>query len=308
VDINLVVDETSLDNRLDSYLSENTPLSRSTIQKLIKDSKVFVNNTIVSKSSYKTKLNDIVSFNYEENTEDLSLKPKEMNLDIVYEDEDLIVINKPKNLVVHPAVGNYDNTLVNGLIYYSNKLSDINGYYRPGIVHRIDKNTSGLLVVAKNNDAHFKLAEQLKDKTCFRKYYAIVDGVIDVNEGEINAPIGRNEKNRQLMTVTDKNSKDAITLFKVLERYSDSTFIECELKTGRTHQIRVHMKFIKHPVTNDVKYGGKKVDDSEQYLHAYYLSFIHPRTNERMTFKTKMPTYMREYIVSKGSKYEESNI
>jgi len=304
VDINLVVDESNVDCRLDLFLSENTPLSRSTIQKLIKDNSVLVNSKVINKTSYNTKLNDSISFSYEENTEDLTLKPKKMDLDIVYEDEDIIVINKQKGIVVHPAVGNYDNTLVNGLIYYSKNLSDLNGYYRPGIVHRIDKNTSGLLVVAKNNESHVKLSEQLKDKTCFRKYYAIVDGVIDVSEGEINAPIGRNEKNRQLMTVTDKNSKEAITLFKVLERYSDSTLVECELKTGRTHQIRVHMKFIKHPVTNDTKYGGKYIDDSEQYLHAYYLSFIHPHTNKRVEFQTKMPEYMKEYIIRNGGKYE----
>ena len=224
-------------------------------------------------------------------------------MDIVYEDEDLIVINKPKGLVVHPAVGNPDGTIVNALLYHCKELSDINGYYRPGIVHRIDKDTSGLLVCAKNNEAHNFLSEQLKDKTCYRKYYAIVNGVIENNEGEINAPIGRSEKNRQQMCVTSKNSKDAITLFRVMERYNDSTLLDVELKTGRTHQIRVHMQYINHAVVNDSRYAKKVIDDSGQFLHAYFLSFIHPRTKERMEFKTRMPQYMRDYIISKGGTY-----
>ena len=226
-------------------------------------------------------------------------------MDIVYEDEDLIVINKPKDMVVHPAVGNPDGTIVNALLYHCKELSDVNGYYRPGIVHRIDKDTSGLLVCAKNNEAHNFLSEQLKDKTCYRKYYAIVSGVIANNEGEINAPIGRSEKNRQMMCVTSKNSKEAITMFKVLERYNDSTLVDVELKTGRTHQIRVHMQFINHPVLNDARYGKKTIDETGQYLHAYFLSFIHPATKERMEFRVSMPEYMKEYIKAKGGTYNE---
>ena len=206
-------------------------------------------------------------------------------------------------MVVHPAVGNYDGTLVNALLYHFNSLSDINGQFRPGIVHRIDKDTSGLLVCAKNNAAHQILSEQLKDKTCYRKYYAIVSGIIENNEGEINAPIGRSPKNRQLMCVTPKNSKEAVTLFKVLERYDDSTLLDVELKTGRTHQIRVHMKFINHPVVNDNKYNKKIIDQTGQYLHAYYLSFVHPRTNKRVSFSAPMPQYMLEYITAKGGAY-----
>ncbi|MDD5842813.1 MAG: RluA family pseudouridine synthase, partial [Solobacterium sp.] len=232
------------------------------------------------------------------------IKPKDIALDIVYEDEDLIVINKPKGLVVHPAAGNYDNTLVNALLYHCKELSDINGYYRPGIVHRIDKDTSGLLVCAKNNAAHAALSAQLQDKTCFRKYYAIVNGIIDNNEGIINAPIGRSSKDRQKMEVTDKNSKEAITEFKVLQRLSSTCLVECELKTGRTHQIRVHMAFIKHPVLNDPKYSKKTIDETGQYLHAYYLSFIHPKTNERMEFVTDMPEYMKNYIRENGGKID----
>ena len=229
--------------------------------------------------------------------------PEDIALDIVYEDEDLIVINKPKDMVVHPAVGNYNGTVVNGLLAHCKELSDINGYYRPGIVHRIDKDTSGLLVCAKNNEAHRILSEQLKDKSCYRKYYALVSGIIENNEGEIDAPIGRSEKDRQMMSVTSKNSKEAITEFKVLERYNDSCLLDVELKTGRTHQIRVHCKFINHPVINDNKYNKNTIDDTGQYLHAYYLSFVHPGTGKRVEFVTPMPEYMKEYIRIRGGKY-----
>ena len=299
--IKLVVDEENVDIRLDSFIAENTNISRSQIQKLIDNKEVFLNGLETNKK-IKTQLNDIVEFNYEEKTL-TDIKPENIKLDIIYEDEDLIVINKPKNMVVHPAPGNESGTIVNALLYHCKELSDMNGYYRPGIVHRIDKDTTGLLVCAKNNFVHAALSEQLKDKTCFRKYYAIVNGVIENAEGEINAPIGRSEKDRQTMTVTPKNSKEAITLFKVLERYNDSTLIECELKTGRTHQIRVHMKYINHHVINDNKYSKKVIDDSGQFLHAYYLSFIHPRTNKRVEFKAPMPAYMKEYIKNKGGSY-----
>lgn len=299
--IELVVDEDNTDVRLDVFLAENTVLSRSAIQKLINEGKVLLNNEIPNKK-LKTALNDHICFEYEEKTL-TDIKPENIPLNIVYEDEDLIVINKTKDMVVHPAVGNENGTVVNALLYHCKELSDVNGYYRPGIVHRIDKDTSGLLVCAKNNHSHNFLSNQLQDKTCFRKYYAIVNGVIQNNEGEINAPIGRSENNRQLMTVTDKNSKQATTLFKVLERYDDTTLLDVELLTGRTHQIRVHMKFINHPVFNDNKYSKKTIDNTGQYLHAYYLSFIHPRTNERMSFKTDMPEYMIDYIRNKGGKF-----
>ena len=299
--INLVVDEDNIDIRLDSFIADNTEISRSQIQKLIDNGSILLNGEKTNKK-YKTQLDDIIEFNYEEKTL-TDILPQDIPLDIVYEDEDVIVINKPKNMVVHPAVGNVDGTIVNALLYHCKELSDINGYYRPGIVHRIDKNTSGLLVCAKNNTAHAFLSEQLKDKTCYRKYYAIVNGVIENNEGEINAPIGRSEKDRQTMTVTPKNSKEAITEFKVLERYDNSTLIECELKTGRTHQIRVHMKYINHSVFNDNKYSKKVIDETGQYLHAYYLSFIHPKTKKRVEFTTEMPEYMKEYIKEKGGHF-----
>lgn len=296
--IDLVVDEENTDIRLDVFLAENTVLSRSAIQKLIESGDVLLNGEVPNKK-VKTELDDHITFTYEEKTL-TDIEPENIPLDIVYEDEDLIVINKPKDMVVHPAVGNESGTIVNALLYHCKELSDINGYYRPGIVHRIDKDTSGLLVCAKNNMAHNFLAEQLKDKTCYRKYYAIVSGVIQNNHGEINAPIGRSEKNRQQMTVTNKNSKPAITLFDVMERYDDSTLLNVELKTGRTHQIRVHMQYINHPVVNDNKYNKKTIDNTGQYLHAYFLSFIHPTSKQRVQFKVDMPEYMKNYIISKG--------
>lgn len=299
--ISLIVDEENSGLRLDVFLANSTPLSRSYIQKLIENKRILVNDAYKSKK-YEVNSDDSIEIDYDENTL-TDIRPNDIKLDVVYEDEDIIVINKPKGLVVHPAPGNYDNTLVNGLIAHCKELSDINGYYRPGIVHRIDKDTSGLLVCCKNNDSHVKLASQLQDKTCFRRYYAIVDGVIQNDEGEINAPIGRSQKDRQKMEVTDKNSKPALTLFKVLERFGNTTLIDCELKTGRTHQIRVHMKFIGHPVVNDSKYNKKTIDDSGQYLHAYYLSFIHPRTNERLEFKTDLPQYMKDYIKENGGNF-----
>ena len=300
--LEIKVNEEDKGLRIDSFLANSSDLSRSQIQKLIEEGSVLVNNeTTVSR--YKVNPGDFITAEYLEQTP-TDIKPKDIALDIVYEDEDLIVINKPKGLVVHPAAGNYDNTLVNALLYHCKELSDINGYYRPGIVHRIDKDTSGLLVCAKNNAAHAALSAQLQDKTCFRKYYAIVNGIIDNNEGIINAPIGRSSKDRQKMEVTDKNSKEAITEFKVLQRLSSTCLVECELKTGRTHQIRVHMAFIKHPVLNDPKYSKKTIDETGQYLHAYYLSFIHPKTNERMEFVTDMPEYMKNYIRENGGKID----
>ena len=300
--LEIKVNEEDKGLRIDSFLANSSDLSRSQIQKLIEEGRVLVNNeTTVSR--YKVNPGDFITAEYLEQTP-TDIKPKDIALDIVYEDEDLIVINKPKGLVVHPAAGNYDNTLVNALLYHCKELSDINGYYRPGIVHRIDKDTSGLLVCAKNNAAHAALSAQLQDKTCFRKYYAIVNGIIDNNEGIINAPIGRSSKDRQKMEVTDKNSKEAITEFKVLQRLSSTCLVECELKTGRTQQIRVHMAFIKHPVLNDPKYSKKTIDETGQYLHAYYLSFIHPKTNERMEFVTDMPEYMKNYIRENGGKID----
>lgn len=299
--IKLIVDDDNVDVRIDSYIANNTNISRNQIQKLIDDELVLLNGKSTNKK-YKTKVEDEIVIEYNEKVL-TEIKPENIKLDILFEDEDIIVINKPKNMVVHPAVGNEHGTIVNALLYHCKELSDINGYYRPGIVHRIDKDTSGLLVCAKNNASHSFLSEQLKDKTCYRKYYAIVNGVIENDEGLIDAPIGRSEKDRQMMTITNKNSKESITLFKVLERYNDSTLLELELKTGRTHQIRVHMKYINHSVYNDPKYSKKIIDNTGQYLHAYFLSFIHPKTKERIEFKTQIPDYMKNYIKTKGGKY-----
>ena len=291
--LKLIVNE---DNniRLDAFLASKTSLSRSYIQKLIKDKNIQVNGLAVL-NSYKVKTNDLIDIDYKE-TSNTDLKPTNIPIKIIYEDEDIIVVDKQKGLVVHPAAGNYDNTLVNALLFNCKDLSDINGYYRPGIVHRIDKDTSGLLVIAKNNKAHLYLSEQLKDKRCYRKYYALVAGTIENNIGEIRAPIGRNPTDRQKMCVPDFNRQAALTEFTVIKRFANASLLDVSLLTGRTHQIRVHMAFIHHPVLNDLKYGGPYIDDSGQFLHAYFLSFIHPSTNKRVSFKTAMPDYMLDYI------------
>ena len=292
--LKLVVNEDEIDIRADQYLASNLPLSRSQIQKLIKENKITLNNDkLVSK--VKTKFNDIFDIEYEEKTL-TDIKPENIPLNVIYEDEYLIVVNKEKGMVVHPAPGNYEGTLVNALLYHCKELSDVNGYYRPGIVNRIDKDTSGLIVCAKDNKTHESLSNQLADKTCFRKYYALVNGVIENDEGMIDAPIGRDQRDRQKMCVTDINSKEAITLFNVIERFMDATLLDVELKTGRTHQIRVHMRYINHPIINDKKYGKRIIDDNGQMLHAYYLSFIHPHTNEIVEFKTDIPDYMNDYF------------
>jgi len=274
--------------RIDSYLTDTLDLSRSKISKMIKDEAILVNNK-PTKNSYILKENDIILINeYEE--EAITCSPEPMDLDIVYEDEDVIVVNKANGVVVHPAIGNNHGTLVNGLLYYSKKLSSINGEFRPGIVHRIDAYTTGLLMVAKNDKAHEILAQELSEKKTTRKYIALVWGIIKHDTGTIDAPIGRDSKDRKKMAVTAINSKDAITHFKVLERYKNATLIELQLETGRTHQIRVHMNYIGYPVVNDPVYGRrKKIDDSGQCLHAYQLGFIHPKTQNYMEFKCELP-------------------
>lgn len=288
--------------RLDQYLSEKTEYSRSQLQKMIKDGLVLVNNKKV-KSSYILKIGDVLEIG-EPEIDVLSAEPEKMDLDIVYEDDDIIVINKANGVVVHPAVGNNHGTLVNGLAYHSKNLSDLNGEFRPGIVHRIDAYTTGLLVVAKNNKAHESLARQLEEKSTHRKYIALVWGVINNDTGTIDAPIGRDEKDRKKMAVTATNSKRAITHFKVLERYKDATLIEVELETGRTHQIRVHMNYIGHPVVNDPVYGNKKlIDETGQCLHAKELGFVHPTTGKYVEFTSELP----ECFVNILNKFKESD-
>lgn len=292
----LNVDENNIDIRLDKFIKDNTDnLSREYIQKLIDEGYVLVNGKDVTKCSYKTALNDEIIVSFKE-TEDLNVEPQNIPLDIVYEDKDVIVINKPQGMVVHPAPGNYKNTLVNALLYHCKDLSSINGVKRPGIVHRIDKDTSGLLMVAKNDYAHNFLAEQLKDKTASRTYVALVHGIVHVKKGIINAPIGRDPKSRVKMAVV-KDGKEAITEFTVLKYYKDFTLIECKLKTGRTHQIRVHMDYIGYPLVGDPLYGRRKLKyGNKQYLHAKELSFIHPTTKERVTFTTELPEYFTKFL------------
>lgn len=278
--------------RIDNYLIKILNKSRNKIQNLIKTENVKVNNKII-KNSYIVKQNDNIEIN-EIEEQPLSAKAEKIDLDIVYEDDDIIVVNKQNGLVVHPAVGNPTGTLVNGLMYHSKNLSKVNGEFRPGIVHRIDAFTTGLLVVAKNDYAHEFLARQLENKTTHRIYVALVWGVINEDTGTIDAPIGRDKKDRKKMAVTSENSKNAVTHFKVIERYKDATLIELKLETGRTHQIRVHMNYINHPVVNDSVYGKRKlIDETGQCLHAKELGFIHPTTKKYMCFTSELP---KEFI------------
>ena len=286
--IRIEVENLEKNERIDKYLSSklDDSFSRAKIQKLIDEELILVNDKVI-KSSYKVSNGDVILITDKE--EDMSVKPEKMDIDIVYEDDDVMVINKKSGVVVHPAPGNYSGTLVNGLMYLSKDLSHVNGEFRPGIVHRIDKDTSGLLIVAKNDKAHRILAEELKEKKVKRKYIALVSGVINHDLGEIDAPIGRDPSDRKKMCVTSTNSKDAITHFRVLERYKNASLIECELETGRTHQIRVHMKYINHPVINDPVYGKNNHGEFGQLLHAKEITFTHPTTKEVMTFSCEVP-------------------
>lgn len=275
--------------RIDKYLLDKLDISRNKIQKLINDNNILVNGKSV-KASYIVRVDDLIEcdFLYKEK---IDILPEDIPLDIVYEDDDLLVVNKPSGMVVHPAVGNYSHTLVNALMYHCNNLSQVNGVIRPGIVHRIDADTSGLLLVAKNDIAHVDLAKQISEKSVKREYIALVDGVIKEDTATIDAPIGRDVKNRKKMCVTADNSKDAITNIRVIERYKNSTLITCSLLTGRTHQIRVHMNYIGHSVINDPVYGSKKLIDPlfGQMLHAREIGFVHPRTHEYMEFSCEPP-------------------
>lgn len=280
--------------RIDKYLSNNTDLSRTLISKMIDDGYILVNDKL-TKNNYKVKENDIIKID-ESFKEETNIEPEEMKLNIVYEDNDIMIVNKPSGTVVHPGNGNYSGTLVNGLMYYTNSLSDINGEIRPGIVHRIDKDTSGLIIIAKNNKTHEILSDYFKNKTITRTYIALVKGEISTNSGTIDAPIGRSDKDRKKMAVTSKNSKNAITHFTVLKRYKGYTLIKCKLDTGRTHQIRVHMNYIGHPVYNDPVYTNDKCSDFGQFLHSYSMEFIHPITKEKMYFECPLPEYFTEFL------------
>ena len=292
-ELTFVVEEENANIRIDAYLADVSELSRSRIQKEIKDNHVLVDGKAI-KSNYKVKENDRISLYYEEEKE-MHAEPEKMALDIVYEDDDLIVINKPKGLVVHPAVGHHEHTLVNGLLYHSKTLSSINGDFRPGIVHRLDKDTSGLIVCAKNDKTHISLSEQLQDKRCFRKYYALLTGVLPYDDGEVDAPIGRDHKDRQKMAI-DPLGKDSLTLFHVIKRYAKETLVSCELKTGRTHQIRVHMAAIGHPLLGDTLYGAASSLIGRQALHSYKVSFVHPVTNKIINLTCGLPDEMQKIV------------
>ena len=294
----VLVPEELVGVRLDKVLSELfSDLSRSYIQQLIKDQQVLINGKN-EKANYKCRLNDQIDITIPE-PEALDVVPEEMDLDIVHEDDYVIVVNKPSGMVVHPAPGSMSGTLVNGLMAQAKNLSGINGVLRPGIVHRIDKDTSGLLMVAKNDLAHESLVNQLVEKTVTRRYIALVHGVIPHDNGTIDAPIGRDPKDRKKMTVIE-GGKHAVTHFKVLRRFKDFTLIECRLETGRTHQIRVHMKYIGYPLAGAPQYGPRKTIGGEhgQFLHAAILGFDHPKTGEYLEFSTPLPSYFEEALES----------
>lgn len=296
--------ENSETMRIDKFLKEELEdISRTLIQDLIKGENILVNGKAV-KANYNLKQNDEIKVTILD-PEISDIVPQDIPLDIYYEDEDVIVINKPSGMVVHPGCGNYDNTLVNALMYHCKDLSSINGVIRAGIVHRIDKDTSGLLVSCKNDMAHRHLSEQFYNKTVTRKYYALVHGVINHNLGKIDAPIGRDPNNRQMMGIVN-NGKHAVTHFKVIERFSEYTFVELQLETGRTHQIRAHMKYIGFPLVGDQVYGPKKViGENGQFLHAKTLGFTHPRTGKFMEFECPLPDYYESFL-NELREYEKS--
>ena len=295
--LNYIINEDQEGQRIDKYLSINIEgKSRSFIQGLIDEKKVMANDKII-KSNYKLKNKDLITVEMPDPVE-LNVEPEKMDLDIVYEDEDVIVVNKAKGVVVHPAPGNYTGTLVNGILYYCSDLSGINGVIRPGIVHRIDKDTSGILVIAKNEEAHNKLAIQFKDHSIKREYYALVEGKFSNTNGTIDKPLGRDKKERIKMAINE-DGKRAVTHYEVLEQYDKGvSLVKCTLETGRTHQIRVHMASIGHPLVGDLVYGYKrqKFNIEGQALHAKTLGFIHPRTNEYIEFTSELPKYFKELL------------
>ena len=292
--------------RLDKVLTGELGLSRTTIQSWLKAGLISVNGEVV-KSNYKAQSGDEVTILQKE--EDvITIQPENIPLDIVFEDDSLIVVNKPSGMVVHPSKGHYSGTLVNALLYHSNSLSDSTSeeIYRPGLVHRIDKDTSGLLVIAKNNDVHQKLAEQIAENKMNREYIAIVDGHFAHETGVVDAPLSRHQTNR-LKRVVEKGGKNAITHFVVLDSFSDYSLVSCRLETGRTHQIRAHMEFIKHPIVNDPLYHpkGKNATEFGQFLHARTLSFTHPLTGEKLNFQVEPPKEFAEFIQLNKGHFED---
>lgn len=289
----MIVVNKEVNERIDKYLASITDLSRETITKMIDSEYILVNGKKV-KASYKPVVGDKIEIK-DGFVKDTKIDAKKLDLDIVYEDEYLMVINKPSGLVVHPGSGNKDNTLVNGLMYYTKNLSDIGDSDRPGIVHRLDKDTSGLMLVAKENKTHEILAEEFKKHNIHREYIALVDGVIEVSRGTIDAPIKRSKENYQKMTVAS-GGKKAITNFEVIKRYKNNTLIRLILETGRTHQIRVHMAYIGYPIHNDPVYNKKVSTSFGQFLHSEYLKFIHPITKKELEFRCSLPDEFQEYL------------
>lgn len=291
------IDENLADERIDKVIASLTDGTRSFVQKNIEQGNVFVNGKAVSKN-YRCSFGDEISVSLSEPVK-LDIKAENIPLDIRYEDDCLLVVNKPKGMVVHPAPGNYSGTLVNALMYHcGDSLSGINGVIRPGIVHRIDKDTSGLLIVAKNDMSHNFLAEQIKEHSFTREYRAVIVGHLKESSGTVDAPIGRNPKDRKKMAVTDKNSKNAVTHYQVLEEFNGYSLVKLNLETGRTHQIRVHMSYLGHPVAGDELYGGKRKDDglNGQCLHAGLIGFIHPETKEYIEICAEYPPYFEDFL------------
>lgn len=301
----IVVTGAEVGKRLDLFLSEEIDESRSYVKNLTEQGLVTVNSKAV-KAGYNVKNGDIVEYELPE-IKQLDLTPADIPIDVIYEDDDVAVINKAQGMVVHPAPGSYDNTLVNALLFRLKSLSSINGVARPGIVHRLDKDTSGLLVVAKNDEAHVSLQSQIASKEAKRYYIALVDGVINKDEGVIDTNIDRSQKDRKMMAVCrEGKGRRAITYYKVLERLGGYTLVEYELKTGRTHQIRVHSKHIGHPIVGDSVYGGStSLYDQGQLLHAFRLQFTHPSTKELMTFEAPLPNYFAEILAKLRNKYNK---
>lgn len=301
--IEIYVDEDD-NERLDYYLStELNEVSRTYIQKLIKDKLVEVNG-LEKKSSYLVKEGDKIIVNLPKPKE-LEIVPENLPLDIIYQDDDIVVVNKSQDMVVHPAPGNYTGTLVNALLYHIDSLSSINGVIRPGIVHRLDKDTSGILIVAKNDISHRALSEQLKDRNVYREYIALLNGVLKNDKGTINAPIGRDPNNRKKMKVISTNSKEAITHYEVNKRYNKYTLVKAVLETGRTHQIRVHFSYINHSVVGDPVYsnGKNEFNLNKQLLHARKVGIIHPRTKEYMEFECDVPQNFKEVLKKLDSRW-----
>ncbi len=295
--VNVKTQESSM--RLDVYLSQHMDgLSRSAVKKLIDENLIKVNNNIVAKAGTELKVGDQIEFELPQPVPTKAVA-QDIPLNIVYQDEDLLVINKPQGMVVHPANGNYSGTLVNALLYRVKDLSSINGEMRPGIVHRLDKDTSGLMLVAKNNMAHQNLSKQISDKTCIREYQALLEGVLKQEKGEIVTHIGRDPHDRKKMAVLPNfEGREAISDFEVLRHYAHYTLVKFRLKTGRTHQIRVHAKYLGHPVVGDFTYNPHpdKFGLHGQLLHSYYIEFTHPRTGERMHFESDLPDYFNEVL------------